>query len=171
MKRSSSSSPSSSSKKAKTTLMNEADIQNAQRTWGDAVVHVGKAAADLTEAKNRAETLVKSLYVTDGSLLFCPTKAADIQFRPTVESAVSYFVGGNAEFPEDKGFALEPWTTVRFENTGIQFPSESHAMAMGNYFFGKADGTEVKVEFTFAYAKIDGDVRITLHHSAMPFSR
>ncbi len=41
---------------------------------------------------------------------------------------------------------------------------------MGNYFFGRADGTEVKVEFTFGYAKIDGAIRITLHHSALPFS-
>lgn len=150
-------------------MMNEADILNAQRTWGDAVVNVGEAT-DHAEATRRAEALVNTLYVTDGSLLFAPTKAAEIQFRPTVESAVSYFVGGNEQFPEDKGFALEPWTSVRFENTGIRFPGPDQALAMGNYFFGRADGAEVKVEFTFAYAKIDGAVRITLHHSALPFS-
>ena len=150
-------------------MMNEADIRNAQCTWGDAVVNVGEAT-DHAEATQRAEALVNALYVTDGSLLFAPTKAAEIQFRPTVESAVSYFVGGNGNFPEDKGFALEPWTSVRFENTGIRFTSPDHALAMGNYFFGKADGTEVKVEFTFAYVKAADGIRISLHHSALPFS-
>ncbi len=86
-------------------MMNQADILNAQRTWGDAVVNVGEAT-DHTEATRRAEALVNTLYVTDGSLLFAPTKAAEIQFRPTVESAVSYFVGGNDQFQEDKCFAL-----------------------------------------------------------------
>ena len=66
--------------------------------------------------------------------------------------------------------ALEPWTSVRFENTGIRFTSPDHALAMGNYFFGKADGTEVKVEFTFAYVKAADGIRISLHHSALPFS-
>ena len=69
-----------------------------------------------------------------------------------------------------RGFALEPWTSVRFENTGIRFTSPDHALAMGNYFFGKADGTEVKVEFTFAYVKAADGIRISLHHSALPFS-
>ena len=149
--------------------MTEADILNAQRTWGNAVVNVGKAT-DHAEAARRAEALVNTLYVTDGSLLFAPPKAAQIQFRPSVDSAVSYFVGGNDNFPEDKGFALEPWTSVRFDNAGIRFTSPDHALAMGNYFFSRADGTEVKVEFTFAYVKIGVTIRIALHHSALPFS-
>ena len=39
-------------------MMNEADILNAQRTWGDAVVNVGEAT-DHAEATRRAEALVK----------------------------------------------------------------------------------------------------------------
>lgn len=150
-------------------MINEANILEAQRAWGHAVVHVG-AAPTHDQATERAEALAKTLYVTDGSLLFAPTKASLIQFRPTVESAVSYFVGGNSAFPEDKGFALEPWTSVRFENAGIRVLGDRHAVAMGNYFFGRADGSEVKVEFTFGYEEIDGEVRIILHHSALPFS-
>ena len=149
--------------------MNEADIRNAQRTWGDAVVNVGEAT-DHAEATQRAEALVNALYVTDGSLLFAPTKAAEIQFRPTVESAVSYFVGGNGNFPEDKGFALEPWTSVRFENTGIVLRADC-GIAMGNYFFGKADGSELKVEYSFVYIEDEaGNIRVQLHHSALPYA-
>ena len=43
------------------------------------------------------------------------------QFRPTFESALSYFVASNKVCTEDKGFAIkdEGWTNVRFENTDV----------------------------------------------------
>ena len=43
------------------------------------------------------------------NVLFKPTKAADEPFRPTPESAMSYFVGGTAVengLEEDAGFAI-----------------------------------------------------------------
>ena len=42
-------------------------------------------------------------------VLFKPTKAAEYQFRPTAEEAMSYFVGGDAVdggYKEDAGFAI-----------------------------------------------------------------
>ena len=148
--------------------MTENDILAAQQTWGSGVVAIG-AAADWQTARDQAAAFVERMYVTDGSLLFKPTKASEQQFRPTVESAVSYFVGQNPSFPEDKGFALEPWMSVRFENTGIQI-HDGLALAMGNYYFQTRDGDEVKVEYTFGYTRIDGEIRIVLHHSALPYS-
>ena len=43
---------------------------------------------------------------------------------------------------------------------------------MGNYYFtSAADGSKTKVEYTFGYKKnSDGEVRIFLHHSSVPFS-
>ena len=144
-------------------------IENAQQKWGEAIVHIGEAP-DWQEARNRAEAAASSLYVLDGSLLFCPTKASEIQFRPTAEGALSYFVGRNPRFPEDKGFALEPWTAVRFENTGI-VPCGDAVLAMGNYFFRTTEGAEVKVEYSFGYVRDEhGDWKIQLHHSAFPYS-
>jgi hypothetical protein len=44
------------------------------------------------------------------------------------------------------------------------------AMAMGHYFFGRADGSEIKVEFSFVYVRDEqGRIKIQLHHSALPF--
>ena len=40
---------------------------------------------------------------------------------------------------------------------------------MGNYFFTDLDGNEAKVEFTFGYKLIDGELKIDLHHSSFPF--
>lgn len=146
------------------------DIKIAQKQWADGLIHIG-ASDSWSEAHSRAETMVDRLYGwSNGSVLFCPTKAKDNQFRGTAEDAVSYFVGNNPKHPEDKGFALEPWTSVRFENCGFVCKDDL-AIAMGNYFFGRSDGSEVKVEFSFGYTRnADGDLVIQLHHSAFPFS-
>ena len=146
------------------------DIEKAQRSWGDALIEVG-ACSTWEEAHARATDLVKQHYHWGGQpVLFCPTRAADQQFRSTIESAVSYFVGRDSNHTEDHGFALQPWTAVRFENSNVVC-FEEVALAMGNYFFTQTDGTEVKVEYSFGYVRNDaGSVQIQLHHSAMPFS-
>ena len=82
--------------------------------------------------------------------------------------ALSYFIG--QDLAEDKGFALAPYIKVRWENEGIITDGNS-ALAMGNYFFTKTNGEEVKVEYSFGYIKTSaGDVKINLHHSSLPFS-
>ena len=146
------------------------DIKNAQQEWANGLIHIG-ASESWAEAHQRAQEVVKNLYGWGNeSVLFCPTKAKDTQFRNTAEDAVSYFVGNNPKHPEDNGFALEPWVSVRFENTGFVC-REGISIAMGNYFFGRADGSEVKVEYSFGYTRdADNGVVIQLHHSAFPFA-
>ena len=101
---------------------------------------------------------------------FKPTLAADEQFRPTFDSALSYFVASNNVCPEDEGFAIKGWTKVRFENDGVIL-DDNRALAMGNYFFTGPDGSETKVEYTFGYVEDeDGVLRIQVHHSSMPAS-
>ena len=67
-------------------------------------------------------------------MLFKPTLAAVDQFRSTLDSALSYFVGQNPSFPEDNGFAIKPWSKVRWKNYGIVNNSCTMAVAMGNYW-------------------------------------
>ena len=106
------------------------------------------------------------------NVLFKPTKAAEYQFRPTAEEAMSYFVGG--KYTEDKGFAInggKGWSECVYENHQIDVKGDV-AVAMGNYYFTCAtSGTVSKVEYTFGYQRCeDGKVRIFLHHSSVPYS-
>lgn len=147
----------------------EAEVLEAQKVWGDGIVAIGRAYSSNGDYKTLAAGHVDTLYGYDeGTTLFKPTKAAVQQFRLTEIEAVSYFVGGTVE--EDHGFALQPWTKVRFENAGIIVDAVS-AVAMGNYFFTDAKtGAEAKVEFTFGYVRgPDGKLLINLHHSAFPY--
>lgn len=145
------------------------EVTAAQTKWGECIVKIGKAADKKDEAKSTALACIDSLYAYDnGGVLFKPTKAAEKQFRLGKDEALSYFVMGS--IAEDHGFALQPWTNVRFENAKTIVDSDS-AIAMGNYFFTDAKtGKEVKVEYTFGYIKDDkGNLRINLHHSSLPY--
>ena len=142
-------------------------IKGAQISWATAVVAIGTASSG-GEAHTRAVQLVETHYsIEDGSLLFCPTMASRHQFRRTLEDTVSYFVGRGLE--GDTGFALEPWISVRFENADILCRGDV-GIAMGNYFFGRADGSELKAEYSFVYISDDtGRLKIQLHHSSFPY--
>ena len=107
----------------------------------------------------------------NGIVQFKPTKASDFQFRGDVKAALSYFIGSDSDFNEDKGFALNPWVKVDFENNSINIINDI-AIAMGNYFFTDNDGGKTKVEYSFVYKKNDiGDLKIILHHSSLPYSK
>ena len=140
------------------------EIIAAQKAWGDGIVNIGAAE----DHKKAAMEHINTLYGYDnGAVLFKPTKASVVEFRDTKEEALSYFVGGKE--PEDKGFALAPFTKVRFDNKGIIIDCDS-ALAMGNYYFTKTDGEEIKVDYSFGYVEDkNGHLKINLHHSSLPY--
>lgn len=142
-----------------------AEVELAQKGWGEGIVKIGKAK----DARKAAMAHLDEFYAFDnGQVLFKPTLASVDQFRGTKKEALSYFIG--QDLAEDKGFALAPYTKVRWENEGI-FTDGDSAMAMGNYFFTNTKGEEVKVEYSFGYIKDEeGNVKINLHHSSLPYT-
>jgi hypothetical protein len=148
----------------------EPEVLSVQKKWGEGIVEIGKLVGKPAEYTAKAQSVIDTLYgFKTGPVLFKPTKAAAKPFRLDPKAALSYFVAGNAEFPEDKGFALKPWTAVRFENNGVLLEGTT-ALAQGNYFFTDTDGKETKVEYTFGYFRdSEGQLKINLHHSSLPF--
>ena len=144
------------------------DIERAQSDWADAVVSVGGLMPDRPAFEAAAAEAVDRLYAFDlGEVLFKPTRAVEVPFRTTRQGAISYFVGGD-EYPEDGGFALNPWTAVRFHNHARHI-SGNRACVMGHYWFTDPDGLELQVEYTFGYLESPGGLKIFLHHSSLPF--
>merc|ERR1719389_1175091 len=145
-------------------------IEAAQKAWGDGIVKIAAAHTSGGDYVQTATQHINKLYAYGLSpVLFKPTLAAQEQFRSTFDKALSYFVASNNACPEDAGFAIKGWTAVRFENVDI-ITVGSVGMAMGNYFFTTPAGDETKVEYSFGYMlDEDGNVRINLHHSSMPY--
>ena len=151
----------------------EREVVTAQKAWGEGIVKIGKVYQEGGDYSAAAAAHIDQFYAYDLSLvLFKPTLASVDQFRTSFDSALSYFVGGNPAYPEDKGFAIKPWSKVRWKNIGITNNSCTMAVAMGNYYFtpvGSAE--ETKVEYTFGYIRgNDGALKIVVHQSSVPYN-
>tara|TARA_B100000683_G_scaffold121043_1_gene118999 strand:- start:410 stop:829 length:420 start_codon:yes stop_codon:yes gene_type:complete len=136
-------------------MITKEQVLAAQDAWGNGIVAIGKRVQDAREFVNK-------MYVAGA--LFKPTMAKEQPFRIEEDYAVSYFVGGCCA--EDSGFALKPWSAVRFVNADIII-NGNQALAMGHYFFTN-NGEETMVEYSFGYALVDGELKINLHHSSLP---
>ena len=150
----------------------EQEVLDAQTAWGEGIVKIGNIFSANGDYKAAATDHVNEFYNYDsGTVLFKPTLAAEKQFRTDFEGALSYFVGGNTNYPEDHGFAIKPWSAVRWESIGIKIIGNM-AIAMGNYYFTPAaGGDDVKVEYSFAYTKNrEGKLKVILHGSHLPYS-
>ena len=160
------------------TKISEQDVKQAQAAWASAIRSISKTYLDGGDYVAAAAKAAGELYgYGHTDVLFKPTKAAEVPFRPTAGDAMSYFVGHGAVqngYLEDAGFAInggKGWSNVVFRNHQVDV-SGNVAIAMGNYFFtSAADRSKTKVEYTFGYKKnADGKVRIFLHHSSVPFA-
>ena len=152
-------------------MITKSQIHESQRKWGDGIVKIGALKENESECLEFTRSFLNSLYdFENNDILFKPTKAADEQFRPNFQMALSYFLGGSKSYcTEDEGFAMKPWLDVKFVNSGFIIENE-RAIAMGNYFFTDSSGAVVKVEYTFGYKLRNGSLVIDLHHSSLPFS-
>jgi len=152
-------------------MITKSQIHESQRKWGDGIVKIGALKDNESECLEFTRSFLNSLYdFENNDILFKPTKAADEQFRPNFQMALSYFLGGSKSYcTEDEGFAMKPWLDVKFVNSGFIIENE-RAIAMGNYFFTDSSGAVVKVEYTFGYKLRNGSLVIDLHHSSLPFS-
>ncbi|WP_218190701.1 hypothetical protein [Evansella clarkii] len=150
----------------------EEEVLEFQQSWGEGIVHIGEVYSEDGDYEAAASEHIERFYGYDiGEVLFKPTLAREDRFRGTFEGALSYFVGGNEEYPEDNGFAIAPWTDVQWENEGVIIEGNK-AVSMGVYYFTPADGGEpVEVEYSFAFTRSDdGDLKIVLHGSHYPYS-
>jgi len=156
----------------------EAEVEECQRKWANAIKTISKTYLDKGDYIKAAGDAAAELYgYGNTNVLFKPTKATEHPFRPTGGEAMSYFVGGDVVeggyVGEDAGFAInggKGWSDVVFRNHQIDLNGPI-AVAMGDYVFTAAnDGSKTRVEYTFGYKRnADGKPRIFLHHSSVPF--
>ena len=154
-----------------------AEVNAAQQAWCDALVEIGRLKETGGDYKAYAEKVLSEAYNYDyGKVFFKPTLAfGDQTFRNDKKGALAYFIGGDPDYPNDKGFALTPWVKARYDNAGadnqgIQIYG-SVAITMGNVWVTGKDGKKVMVDKTWVFKKgTDGKLRIIVHKSALPYT-
>ncbi len=152
----------------------QAEVLAAQNGWCKALLDIGAANASggQAAAKALAEKVIDTAYGYQmGPVLFKPTLTVAPQtFRTTKAGALAYFVGGDAAFPKDDGFALKGWTRCEVSNSAIFIAGDS-ASTQGNVSFTGKDGKVTTVDKTWSYVKDDaGRLRIVVHHSSLPYA-
>jgi len=154
-----------------------AEINVAQQAWCDALIEISRLHATGGDYRAFAEQVLTDAYDYDsGRVFFKPTLAqGDQTFRKTKKGALAYFVGGDPDFPDDKGFALKPWVECWYDNNerGAEevMILGNIGIAMGSVHFKDKDGNEIFVDKTFVFRKTqDGKVKLILHKSALPFN-
>ncbi|HLP95509.1 MAG TPA: hypothetical protein VK168_15810 [Saprospiraceae bacterium] len=153
------------------------EVNAAQQAWCDALVKIGQLKEEGGDYRAYANQVLSEAYNYDyGKVFFKPTLAfGDQTFRNDKKGALAYFIGGDPDYPNDKGFALTPCVKARYDNAGsdnqgIQIYG-SVAITMGNVWVTGKDGKEVMVDKTWVFKKgKDGKLRIIVHKSALPYS-
>jgi hypothetical protein len=159
------------------TVITYEEVNAAQQAWCDALVKIGKLEEEGRDYRAFAEQFLSDAYNYDnGKVFFKPTLAhGDQTFRNDKKGALAYFIGGDLEYPDDKGFALNPWVKARYDNAGknnegIQIYG-SIAITMGNVWVTDKKGKEVMVDKTWVFKKgKDGKLRIIVHKSSLPYA-
>lgn len=144
----------------------------AKQAWCDALLLISKTHREGGDANAVAAQVIDSAYnYAAAPVLFKPTLTFGEQtFRTTREGALAYFVGGNAAFPADTGFALKPWASASF-NIAATYIEGPIGITMGHVTLTDTSGAQTTVEKTFVFRSgDDGSLRIALHKSALPFS-
>ena len=149
-----------------------------------------QAACDA--AYEQATAALRGAYNYPDPVLFKPTlTTAPYTFRPTMEGALSYFIGtecllksGNAQdqFPpgndgtsfKEYGFALANYRPDYSGFSGCSWVGESYVtgvnagVAQGQVIFERSEGTTSVVDKTFSFGVCahSGDIVMTGHHSS-----
>ena len=165
------------------------EIEAAQQAWCDGLVTVSQAYNAGSGGNDAAMTTAANLMITElydyldgGNVFFRPTLTNGAgTFRPTYNSALSYFVGSaNVNWPGgsappayagDTGFAKNPITAATFINTTTQYATfqifGNIGITMGNVTLTLGAGSIV-VDKTFIFRKdAQGNLKIILHKSAL----
>ena len=77
--------------------VSQVEVHQAQKAWSDAIVGISKVYLEKGDYVTAAAKAAGELYgYGHCDVLFKPTKAKDVQFRPMASQAMSYFVGCKA---------------------------------------------------------------------------
>mmetsp|Transcript_120578 Transcript_120578/g.209903 ORF Transcript_120578/g.209903 Transcript_120578/m.209903 type:complete len:830 (-) Transcript_120578:1060-3549(-) len=156
------------------TTITEAEVLEAQKGWGQALVNIATIydKKGFEAAKKEAEAVIDGGYGYQiAPVLFKPTlTTGDQVFRTTREGALSYFVGGNPKYPNDGGFALKGWRKCQIENAAVLINGNT-ATTTGNVIITDKNGNVTKVDKTWTFFKDPkGKMRIMAHHSSLPYA-
>lgn len=144
-------------------------IEEAQRAWSKGIVRLGTLHSIHGDYETAGAQFVDSLYAFSiRPVLFRPAELEEHPYRHTRDGAISYFVGGDPRYLEDKGFALEDWRSVHFSSAGTLYQGDE-SITMGSVAFEGNGGVQTEADYVFGYVQDStGRLRVNLFQTSYP---
>jgi hypothetical protein len=145
--------------------INSIELEDFLNSWKNGVIDIGIAHQEGNNYRENAKAFIKKHYAfATGNVLFKPTFTNNVIFRNNLESALSYFASGDVS--EDSGFALKPWEDI--QTSEVNYIIEDNLCAVMGCLNLKPKYSENKtrIAFTFILIRINGDLKIKVHHSS-----
>ncbi len=142
-------------------------VTKAQSTWVEFILSVGGAYRNGEDYRSLASDYIDQLYAfdnTENAVIFKPTFAKEPSFRTTKSTALDYFIG--REDSNDQAFALQPWSSIVFDNQHTSIHAEISLVA-GQYHFYHPSAAAVHADYTFGYINSSSGLKIVLQHSSV----
>ena len=152
------------------------EVNKAQREWCDGLVEIATVSRNRGNYEEVANKFIDKTYDfswMNGKLFFRPTLAYPPNaFRTNRAATLSYFIGGNAQFPDGDGFARGPWVKCDYSNdlgngvSGIQ-TYQDLAIVMGTVTLTDCHEKKTKVDKVFVFRRqAPGVLKLVVHMSA-----
>lgn len=149
--------------------ISESEITAFQQSFGVSLNSISNAIANKGDVEVAAKNHIEKYYgFDDGKVIFKADRSDESPFRNTYEGVLSYLIGNNVAYPDDKGAVLPDWRKVNWKNAGIINDGDV-AIAMGQSVFVN-EGREVqKQNYTMAFKKNkNGKLKLIAHKTSMP---
>jgi hypothetical protein len=162
-----------------TSLITREEVLKFVDRWCEGLITLAAAYREGRKVRALAENFIDEMYdYQQAPVLFKPTLTQGEQtFRFTRRGALAYFIGDDADYPNDAGFAIKPWKEARFEiaqdSSGLEGLRQHHdvALVMGQLFLTDVEGRVVTANKSWVLRKdSEGRLKIILHMSALPYA-
>ncbi len=149
----------------------KSEVEDFQKSWAKAVLAIGEAFVEGEDFRSMAMDFVEDFYAFDEEkVLLKPGFANKQPFRNDKLSALAYFIGGNPNFREDAGFAIQSWDSIKFRNEDFLF-KENMTVSSGVVSYVSKKGDSFHFNLTLGLTAVkDGAIKVILHHASKTVS-
>ncbi len=149
-------------------LISETEINSFQKSYGDSFNSLANAIEDESYYELKARDHIDQFYnFDDGRVMFKIGHESEQPFRYTADGLLSYLIGKNKDFPNDKGIAKEYWRKIEWNNLGITIEGEI-AIVIGKVSMENNEITSHQNYTMVLKRNRDGIIKLIAHKITFP---
>lgn len=149
--------------------ISEAEIIAFQKAYGISFNAISQSVEDNSYYETAARKHIDKNYnIESGEFMFKIGNETSSNYRSTYDGILSYFIGKNKAFPNDKGITKQNWRKIDWNNNGI-IKDGDMAIVMGQATLTNQNGETRLQNYTMCLKKTEGgNLKLIAHKIAKP---